>query len=191
MEITINEHGCGEFYVKVFNAIAGAGTESKTLIDLCCAEATISRHFQFKEKTYVDMLDEWSIPGQMDRYIQADVLGQHAVFDKHYDVALCSDGIEHLIKSDGLRLIERMKTISDRQILFTPLGDLWIKEQLDNDPKSHKSGWFPADFEGFAAIVCPAYHPTLNHGAFFVWRCPNIEVDFERVKTILASSIAK
>jgi len=190
MEITINEHGCGELYVKIFNAIAGSDLESKTFIDLCCAEATISRHFQFKEKTYVDVLDEWNIPGQMDRYVQADVLGQHAVFDKHYDVALCSDGIEHLIKSDGLRLIERMKTISDRQILFTPLGDLWTTKDND-DPKSHKSGWFPADFKGFAAVVCPIYHPTFNHGAFFVWRCPDMEMDFERVKATLASSIAK
>ena len=181
MLITIPDHGSFPLYERIVNTIIGPSIDDQTLIDLCSCEATVTRNLNFKDKVYVDALDCWNIPGQMHRFVQADVLGNHRCFNKHYSVANCSDGIEHLLKEDGFKLIERMKQISDRQILFTPLGEHMI-EVGNPDPKCHKSGWLPEDFPGFAAIVCPNYHPTLNIGSFFVWRCENIEADFERVK---------
>lgn len=186
MRINLPDNGSFPFYEKVINAIMGPAVESKTLIDLCCCEATVTRKLPFKEKTYVDVLDCWDIPGQMHRFVQTDVLGDHEIFSKRYDVANCSDGIEHLTREQGFALVERMKAISDRQTLFTPLGEHLV--ETDNpDPKCHKSGWQPEDFEGFASIVCPHYHPTLGIGAFWVWRCENLEADFERVRNVLGA----
>lgn len=184
MKLELKNNGSYEFYEEVINAIIGNNTEDKTFIDLCCCEATVTRKLKFKEKTYVDVLDCWEIPGEMDRFVQADVLGDHPIFNKKYDIANCSDGIEHLTRDDGFRLVERMKNISDKQILFTPLGNYMIEEG-NPDPKCHKSGWFAEDFVGFASIVCPQYHPTLGVGAFWVWKCEDIEKDFARVKGIL------
>lgn len=152
------------------------------MIDLCSCEATVTRNLNFREKTYVDILDCWEIPGQMDRFVCADVLGDHPCLRQHYDVAYCSDGIEHFAKEDGLRLLSRMNDLADKQILFTPLGEYCVEPE-STDPRSHKSGWMPEDFPGFAVIVAPNYHPSLNNlGAFWVWWCRDIEEDFRRVK---------
>lgn len=187
MQINITQHGSFPLYEKVIRAIIGSKIKEETLIDLCSCEATVTRNLEFKEKIYVDALDCWNIPNQMHNFIQADVLGDHKCFKKHYDIANCSDGIEHLVKEDGFKLIERMKAISDKQILFTPLGEHMV-ETGNPDPKCHKSGWWPEDFEGFATIVAPDYHPTLGIGAFWAWRCENIERDFKRVEIILNKS---
>lgn len=186
MRITIPGEGSFPLYEKVIYAILGDKMSEETFIDLCCCEATISRNFPYKEKTYVDALDCWQIPGQMNRFVQADVLGDHECFNRKYDVAFCSDGIEHLTKPQGFRLVERMKAISEKQVLFTPLGELSV--ETDNpDPRSHKSGWHPGDFPGFAAVVVPHYHPTLGVGAFWVWRCKDIDKDFDRVTKLLGT----
>lgn len=184
MKIEILDHGSFELYEKIFRAIVGPGMERLSMIDLCSCEATIMRNMPFAEKTYVDALDCWEIPGQMHQFVQADVLGDHPVLKKHYSLANCSDGIEHLTKDEGFQLIDRMKKMSDKQILFTPLGEHMV-EVGNPDPKCHKSGWLPEDFEDFASIVAPNYHPTLGIGAFWVWRCSNLEKDFERVKGLL------
>lgn len=168
----------------MINALLGPGVKSKTMIDLCCCNARMTRQMPFKEKTYVDALDCWDIPGEMDRFVQADVLGDDPVLQRQYDVAICSDGIEHLKKPEGHRLIERMRSISQKQVLFTPLGDYLVDEN-DPDPKGHKSGWFPEDVPEFASIVFPVYHPTLNIGAFFFWRSDNMKEEMNRVRTCL------
>lgn len=184
LTITLSDQGSFPLFEKVVGSILGPGTDQLTMIDLCSCEATVTRKLAFKEKTYVDVLDCWDIPGQMDRFVLADVLGDHPCLHKHYDVAYCSDGIEHFTKADGVRLIQRMMWISDKQVLFTPLGDHCVNP-TSTDPKEHKSGWLPEHFPGFAAIVAPNYHPSLKIGAFWVWRCADIDTDFLRVKTEL------
>lgn len=184
MKLEIQDHGSYPLYDKIIRAIIGNSITEQSLIDLCSCEATVTRNLDFKDKVYVDALDCWHIPDQMHRFVQADVLGDHECLNKHYDVANCSDGIEHLTKEDGFRLVEKMKKISDKQILFTPLGEYMV-EVGNPDPKCHKSGWWAEDFAGFAAIVAPNYHPTLGVGAFWVWNCENLEADFERVKKLI------
>ena len=183
MKITLKNKGSYELFDEIIKSIIGDEITNQTFIDLCSCEATATRNLPFKEKTYVDALDCWNIPGQMHNFIQADVLGDHACFNKKYDVANCSDGIEHLSREDGFRLVERMKKISSKQILFTPLGEYMV-EVGNPDPKCHKSGWYPEDFEGFASIVFPNWHPALGIGAFWVWRSDNLQEEFERLKSL-------
>jgi hypothetical protein len=184
MQITIQNYGSYELFDKIIKTIIGDDISNQTFIDLCSCEATATRNLGFKEKTYVDALDCWVIPGQMDRFIQADVLGDHEVFNKHYSVANCSDGIEHLTKEQGFKLVQRMEAISDKQILFTPYGEHMV-EVGNPDPRCHKSGWWPEDFPDFASIVCPNWHPTLGIGAFWFWNSPNLETEMLKIKKIL------
>ena len=188
MKIILEDKGSYELFDKIIKAIIGDKISDQTFIDLCSCEATATRNLPFKEKTYVDALDCWVIPGQMDRFIQTDVLGDHPCFDKKYDVANCSDGIEHLIKEDGFRLIEKMKKISSKQILFTPLGEYMV-EVGNPDPKCHKSGWVSSDFEGFASIVCPNWHPTLGVGGVWAWRSDDLKSEFERVFSLIGGRV--
>ena len=69
-----------------------------------------------------------------------------------------------------------------KTVLFTPLGDLMISQDKD-DPDTHKSGWLPEDFPGYAKVVCPEWHQKdSGKGAFFFWKTDNIKQDFNRVK---------
>jgi len=64
------------------------------------------------------------------------------------DVVLALDTVEHLEKSDGFRLIEKMESIAVSQtIVYTPVG-FYAKSHLeDNNPwQAHKSGWYPVYF---------------------------------------------
>jgi hypothetical protein len=184
MQLELQDFGSYPFAMKIYNAIMGTDLSEQTLIDICCGDAQITHYLNFKEKTYVDILDTWDIKDK-GRFVQSGALDDHEVFNEHYSVAFCADGIEHLIKEDGYKLIQRMKQISDKQVFFVPLGD-YIVDKNSHDPLAHKSGWWPEDFSGFATIVCPKYHEVLNLGAFYAWCCKDIESDFQRVKNIIA-----
>ncbi len=185
MQIYITNNGSPGMYEAILHAILGDNTNNLTFIDLCCANCNYSQHLELKEKTYVDIADCWYKPDPV-RFVQTSVLSDHVIFSKHYDISFCSDGIEHLRKKEGLQLVERMKSLSDKQILFTPLGDYLVEDNNEN-PECHKSGWLPDDFPGFASIVIPNFHATMDVvlGAFFVWRCRDIESDFKRVEKCL------
>jgi hypothetical protein len=85
------------------------------------------------------------------------------------DTIVCSDGIEHLIREQGLRLIQQMEEHGSKQIIFTPLGELSVTK--GNHPDQHKSGWLPEQFSEWDCIVLPNFHPQLNCGAFFAYNC--------------------
>lgn len=129
-------------------------------------------------------------------FVQADILGDHPVLKEHYDFATCMDGIEHLTEQDGWTLLERMKQMADKIVLFTPL-DPWCMNPADPSPESHKSLWNPEVLASgrfgidYASVVFPQYHKLLTTseglpvGAFFFWWCRDLDEDFERVKSLL------
>lgn len=185
-KIIIDLNGGDVLFTSLLTAMIGP-MAGKTMIDLCCNNAPFTSRFPFADKCYVD-IEPREIPEQ-HRFVQADVLGDHPKLLEHYDVALCLDGIEHIIKADGFKLVERMKKMSNKAILFTPL-DPWMleaegSEKYLNDPKSHKCVWSPEDLPDWAHIVLPVYHPTLGIGAFFSWYCENLDQDFQRVRAEL------
>lgn len=186
--------GSGEIYLKVLKAICGDTTD-KSMVDLMCHRAPYTPLLGFKDRIYVDIQDRGLDHKKEQKYfIQADVfeyLKNQAY--PNFDVAICSDGIEHLSNSDGFHFLYWMREKSSKQILFTPLGDLQV---ITNNlhPDSHKSGWTPEKVNiympyQFAYIVFPNFHPSLNTGAFFFWHCENIQQDFERVKNELKNLI--
>lgn len=185
MRLTINNTGgSGELLYFVVDLLC-AGVPRNSLIDLCCNLAPCTTQLTFGQKVYIDVLPR--IITEQDRFIQADVLSDHVVFDQHYDVATCLDGIEHLKKPDGFRLLEKMRKLADKSVLFTPLGD-YLVDQSATNPEQHASGWLPDDVpQEYAQVIFPDYHPTLGIGAFFFWTGPDLEADYQRVKTTLAA----
>jgi hypothetical protein len=183
MYIEISCYGDFNPFRKILETLAGPKRDS--FIDLCCYDGGQTKYLDFKEKTFVDVIkpDGAVYPG---KFIETDVLGDHPVFQKRYGVAYCLDGIEHLHKTDGYRLLQKMESISDRQILFTPLGEYMVNPH-DPHPHSHKSGWYPGDAEGYGVVVAPNWHPTLNVGAFFMLKCPDIENEFKRIRAELSA----
>lgn len=181
-------NGSFELFEQVLQAIIGPSRES--LIDLCCCYAPVTTKFGFKKRWFVDVIHR-EITDQ-EHFVNTDVMGSHPIFEDHYQLATCLDGIEHLKKDQGQWLVNRMKNLADKAIIFTP-ADPWMMQPegsipYETDPESHKSLWSPEDFEGWASLVYPEYHPTLNIGAFFSWHCQDIENDFNRVKAELGIS---
>lgn len=193
MDATLTLPGPGntERFLKVMRAIIGPGIREQSLIDLCCYHARAARELEFRERVFVDVGDHSREFAGLN-FVQADVInGNHEVFNRHYDVATCLDGIEHVMKPDGALLLSRMGFMSKKAILFTP-ADPWMVEEHNPNPESHKCVWTPAELPEWAHVVFPDYHDTLTSdtgrkgvGAFFFWKCDDIAADFDRVRNEL------
>jgi hypothetical protein len=179
--------GSIEVYMDVMRAICGE-TEGKSMIDLCCAFAPNTPKLGFSKRRYIDIIDrKLDHPEEQEFFSQADVLNlvpmppELVTITNLYDVAICSDGIEHLTETQGRILVSTMLAISHKQILFTPLDDLFgMAKEGDNDPEAHRSLWHPDMLPGFNHIVFPDYHKVWNGGAFFMFG-PGTDKELERV----------
>ena len=183
-----NIEGTIEIYMHVLRAICG-DTAGKSMIDLCCAFAPNTPKLGFSKRHYLDIIDrELDHKEEQQFFWKKNVLDVCFGYDyvEKFDVSICSDGIEHFYPHDGQKLIAIMKRISHKQIIFTPLGEIFkLHNTGPDDPEAHHSLWTPDDFPGWATIVFPHYHKVWNGGAYFAWKCENIEQDFERVKNLL------
>lgn len=186
MQITFeNIHGNDTVYMDCLRAICG-DTKGKSMLDAMCNLAPHTPLLGFKEKVYVDVLPRLLDHKDDQQYfIQSDIFEYMENTMRWYDTIIITDGIEHITKDQGYDLLETFLIASDKQIIFTPLGNHMVED--GNNPEAHHSGWLPEDLEQdlYAFIVFPNYHPTLGIGAFFAWSCENIKEDFERVKNEL------
>lgn len=192
MKITFkNTVGNIQIYMDCLRAICGE-TEGKSMIDLMCAFApnTPKLGFHPKQRTYVDVIDrKLDHADQQQFFIKDDVFSFMNNFGEvqelQADVAICSDGIEHLNSEDGQKLLVHMQRISDKQIIFTPLGDLWIEKIPTDNPEAHRSAWYPEMLPGWATIVFPQYHKEWGTGAFFAFKCNDTQEEYARVLSLL------
>lgn len=183
MQITFEGvHGNDTVYMDCLRSICG-DTEGKSMADLCCNLAPHTPLLGYTQKVYVDVLPRiLDHKEEQQFFVQMDV-HEFIRDEKKYSSIICSDGIEHFSKIDGIMFLNRAETKCDKIILFTPLG-AHIVEGGDN-PEAHHSAWYPEETPGYASIVFSHYHPTLGVGAYFFWKCENIQQDFERVKNEL------
>lgn len=167
--------GDGELYLSIMNIICG-DVFDKSMIDLCCHKAPYTSRLGFKQRTYIDILNRGlDDSGEQDKFVQSDVIDFLKKTDDRYDVSICSDGIEHFLEKDGYELISLMESVSDKQIIFTPFGEVMMNIYLDNNYDTHKSGWTPDMLPNYLAIVLPNFHPSLDSGAWFAVNCDDIE----------------
>lgn len=160
--------GSGELYLSILRRIIGP-TEDKTLLDLCCGEMTQTRHLKFQDSWHIDVKD-WPERPREFTFCAMDVR-EVMPLSAHFDVCICSDGIEHLTKAEGAKLIGDMEKVAKLPIIFTPL-DAYKLNPDSTDPDIHKCVWSPAEFVsmGWKTEVYPGWHPELSIGAFFAWK---------------------
>ncbi len=169
--------GSDEIYMDCLNAIVGV--ERNAMIDLGCHKAAHTPRLGFKERLYIDILPQvLDYQTEQEYFKQADVLDTPS--NKHYDTAFALDCVEHLTIDNGYKLLKIMETISDKQILFTPLGEMWVGNS--GHPEEHASGWKPEMVDGYASVVFPDYHKGWGFGAWFFWKTSHLKQDFNRVK---------
>lgn len=155
-------------WIEIFVRILGRPTAAVTLIDLCCGRMGNTGLLKFERSLHVDLTDYDERP-RATNFLKHDALTLPDYFDGIFEVALCSDGIEHLFKIQGLQLIERMTRLSKTQIIFTPLGEYMVDANATS-PENHRSGWRADDFpESWSTQEFPNWHPTLKIGALWAW----------------------
>jgi hypothetical protein len=174
--------GNREVYMDCLNAIIGEKRNS--MIDLGCNLAPHTPLLGFSERAYYDILDRvLDYPEERIFFTKQDIL--EVVPSKVVDVAFALDVIEHLTIEDGYKLLSKMEKYAHKQILFTPLTDLFGFDYDTPDPEAHRSLWNPEMSPQYASIIFPDYHRVWNGGAYFFWKSENIEQEFESVLNIL------
>lgn len=173
--------GSPEIHLEVLNAICDfKGTES--VLDLMCCEGNSTRYLKVAKRILVDIQYRKVEKKESDMFVVSDVFNflDHDAY--MYDAAFCLDGIEHLSRGDGFRLMDQIQKSADKVIFFTPLGSYCVTD--DDDPDHHHSAWLPEDFEafGYSTLVFPQFHETLKFGAFFAFKCTDFfSIDNQRL----------
>ncbi len=187
MRLVLDIDGSGEVYLKIMKAICW-GVSDKSMVDIGCHKAPYTPQLGFKERTYIDIQNRpLDFIEEQKYFVQSDIFNYLKGCKKRFDVSIASDVIEHFTNFFARALLGGMIKLSDKQIVFTPLGPHIVEKTLTNNPDTHKSGWVPEQFEqiGWATIVLPNFHPSMKVGAFFAFHCINTESEFERIKTEL------
>lgn len=170
-------NGSFALQIGIFRNIIGRDENEMSCLELCCGEMSNSRLFHFAEHVAVDVVDYPNRPKAYP-FVQTDIRKwDHECFQRHYDVCLIADGIEHLRKTDGVELLTRMEAVANIPIVFVPLGPYQIDLETDA-PEAHKSAWYPSDFHarGWKTEVHDDWHPLLKGyqggplGVVFAWK---------------------
>lgn len=165
--------GSGELWLDIMKIICG-DTADKYMVDYGCHRAPYTPLLGFKDRHYIDIQNRpLDYPDEQKYFVQCDFYSFPTNTSKRIDVSIASDFIEHLSLDEGYDLLYVMKSYSDKQIIFTPLGEYMITN--DDNPDSHRSGWTPEMLPDYLAIVLPDFHPTLDIGAFFAVNCSDEE----------------
>jgi hypothetical protein len=103
-----------------------------------------------------------------DEMIQGDVRELSRYFQpKQFDACVGLDVIEHLVKPDGMKLMQEMEQIAARKvILFTPCGFLQQRHTANDDLQEHLSGWEPAEMAGYGYQVAGFLGPKKLRGEY-------------------------
>lgn len=141
-------------YVYVHDAVANG----ESLLSLCCGIGLELSGIATQDVTAVDIYDKY-LEEVKHRCPQAKtVLSDSLEYlkkrpDNSVDVISIIDGIEHMDKETGLKIIPEMKRVARKKILlFTPQGpaeDGYLKNEPHNawgiegadHHQEHKSGW--------------------------------------------------
>ena len=150
-------------------SIIGPITPELKVLDLCCCEMTGTQRL-FERVTAIDVVDWKTRPARHDFTLADGLVYLLTCGDHRFDVAICSDGIEHFSKARGWEVLAEMQRVARLSIIFTPLGNFCADENATH-PDHHKSAWWPHEFArvGWDTLVYPNWHATWNHGAFFAY----------------------
>ena len=83
--------------------------------------------------------------------------------DGEFDVALCTEVIEHLEKPHGYKLIGELKRVARRVLLTTPVKYHWTVEGVREPLEQHRSYWSPEELASLGFKVDFISAPPPEH----------------------------
>lgn len=162
--------------------------ENHTALDIGCGDGSLMIKVNPDKKfkvvgmdLYKPSLEKAKKSGVYEKVILGD-LKKINFPNKTFDVVLASQVIEHLSKSDALRLIRKLEKIAKRRvILTTPKG--FVKYDPfeiidDNKYQQHKSGW---EIEELRDTGYKIY----GQGSGFIYRPLGLLYRYRHLKNIL------
>jgi SAM-dependent methyltransferase len=133
-----------------FTAQIVAKGEIKTALDIGCGTSSHLQVFRPTLETTgldaftgaIDISKKYRVH---DHYIHADILKDK--IDTQFDLVTLYGLIEHLPKTDGIKLLDRVEKLSRKYIIFeTPNGFVPQGPEFGNEFQRHLSGWNIQEF---------------------------------------------
>ena len=134
-----------------FTAKLVAKEEIKTALDIGCGTRSHLQVFRPDLETtgldaFSSAIDTAKKRGVHDHYIHADILKDQ--IDNQFDLVTLYGLIEHLPKTEGIKLIDNIEKLSRKYIIFeTPNGFVPQGPEFGNEFQRHRSGWNIKEFE--------------------------------------------
>lgn len=167
-----------------YHFVKEATDPDKSLLSLCCGIGLELAYLQTQDVTAVDIAPQY-LAEVHNRCPQAKTVCSDTLDylkeqkDNSVDVISIIDGIEHMGKKTGKKVIKEMKRVCKEKILlFTPQGpaeDGYLKNEPHNawgitgadHFQTHKSGWTQDELEdaGFRTILTAS--DTSQHGELY------------------------
>jgi SAM-dependent methyltransferase len=133
--------------------------------------------------------------GTHDEFHVGDVLNIRQHFGaKSFETVVAIDLIEHLDKSDGLRLLDTMEEVATRRVVvFTPNGFV-PQGELDKNPwQVHKSGWNVGEMQerGYEVIGINGWKPLRGEYAYVKWHPKLLWIAFSDLTQLIVRNRPK
>ena len=163
-----------------YQFVADATANGQSLLSLCSGIGLELSGLSTQDVTAVDMSPEY-LDQVKHRCPQAKTVQMDALEyvkqqpDKSVDVISIIDGIEHMDKETGVKLIPEMKRVATEILLFTPQGkgdDGFLKNEPHNawgivgsdHLQLHKSGWTAKELEDLGFFKMKTTEDISQHG---------------------------
>ena len=134
-----------------FTAKLLAKGEIKTALDIGCGTSSHLQPFRPSLETtgldaFKNAIDTSKKHSVHDHYIHADILKDN--INAQFDLITLYGLIEHIPKSEGIKLLDRIEKLSRKYIIFeTPNGFVPQGPEFGNEFQRHLSGWSIQEFE--------------------------------------------
>lgn len=153
----------------------------ESLLSLCCGIGLELNGLNTQDITAVDVAPQY-LEKLSQQYPNIKTVCSDALEylrtqpDKSFDVISIIDGIEHMSKEIGLKLVTEMKRVAKREVLlFTPQGhensgylknephNAWGIEGAD-EHQTHKSGWTALELKDLGFEMLDSAESISQHG---------------------------
>ncbi len=184
----------------------------RTVLDLGCGHHSPLQVCKIPFSVGVDMFEPSLLESRRRRihseYIRADVRNL-GFKPRSFDAVIAVEVLEHLIKDEGLRLMQEMETWASKKVILTTPNGYLPQDPYDNNPlQEHRSGWEVEDLHRLGYKVYGSaglkwlrgQKGQVKYRPAFLWerlsdmtqpavyRCPKIAFQLLAVKTIETKS---